>query len=425
MRILWIAPNGGLMPIKNGKSYNGGGWIAGLQTALILYSNGKQYKLGIVYPTEEKRDFKIEKDGCTYYPIYSKKSLLTKIADRFRWKESSKNMEPYKQAIDDFKPDIIHVFGVELPYSSIIGQTRIPTVVHLQGFLNPCLNAYFPPGMSIQSLIKTSSLFKEVLGVGISYKHKFLSILAKKELKALSMSQFVMGRTVWDNHITDLLTNDAKYFHVDEVLRSNFYAVPKWKPKYDEHTIKIVTTISPTTYKGLDLILKTALLMDKLKIGYSWDVIGITDSNDFLRLFGKQYRVDYKKQNITFCGRKSADEIIESILNSDLYVHPSYIDNSPNSVCEAQMLGIPVVACNVGGVSSLIENGVTGILIPANAPYELAYIIKHYLDIPIVQLSHNEIEMAEKRHNRREIVNTLFACYNECLKSIEYQDPKN
>ena len=416
MRILWIAPNGGLMPTKKGKSYNGGGWIAGLQTALMLYGDWKHYEFGIAFPTEEKRDFKIEKDGCTYYPIYSKKSLFTKIADRFRWKESNENMESYKQAINDFKPDVIHVFGVELPHSSIIGQTNIPTVVHLQGFLNPLLNAYFPPGMAFRSLIKNSSLFKEVIGVGFSYKHKILRTLAQKELKALSMSQFVMGRTVWDNRMTDLLTNDAKYFYVDEVLRPNFYAAPKWEHKYDGHTIKIVTTISPTTYKGLDLILKTALLMDKLKIGYSWDVIGITGSNDLLRLFGKQYRIDYKKQNITFCGRKSADEIIESILNSDLYVHPSYIDNSPNSVCEAQMLGIPVVACNVGGVSSLIENGVTGILIPANAPYELAYIIKHYLDIPIAQLSHNEIEMAEKRHDRRNIVNALFACYGECIK---------
>lgn len=416
IRILWIAPNGGLMPTKNGKSYNGGGWIAGLQTALILYSNGTQYKLGIAFPTEEKRDFKIEKDGCTYYPVYSRKSLLTKITDRFRWKGSNENMESYKQAIKDFKPNIIHVFGVELPHSNIIGQTNIPTVVHLQGFLNPCLNAYFPPGMAVQSLIKKSSIFKEILGIGISYKYKAFRSLAKKELKVLSMSQFVMGRTEWDNHITDLLTNGAKYFHVDEVLRPNFYSAPKWKYRYDGNTIRIVTTISPSTYKGLDLILKTALLMNKLKIRYSWTVVGITSGDDYVRLFKKQYKIDYSKQNITFWGRKSADEIIELMMKSDLYIHPSYIDNSPNSVCEAQMLGIPVVACNVGGVSSLIKNGITGLLIPANAPYELVYIIKHYIDIPMEQLSHNEIEMAEKRHDRRNVVNALFACYEECLK---------
>ena len=60
------------------------------------------------------------------------------------------------------------------------------------------------------------------------------------------------------------------------------------------------------------------------------------------------------------------------MLSCTAYVHPSYIDNSPNSVCEAQVLGVPVVATDVGGVPSIVENGKTGWLVPANDPVATA-----------------------------------------------------
>jgi len=62
-------------------------------------------------------------------------------------------------------------------------------------------------------------------------------------------------------------------------------------------------------------------------------------------------------------GSLEVNEMVEAMKISRFMVHPSYIDNSPNSICEAQILGLPVVATNVGGVESLIENGKTGLLI--------------------------------------------------------------
>lgn len=414
MRIFWITPNSGLMPAGNKKSYNGGGWIAGLQAALQLYGEG--CILGIAFPCYEKKPFKLVKDGCLYYPIYSRKSFVRKVMNRLKWKNGSDNLILFKQALNDFKPDIVHVFGVELPYSPIIREINSPTIVHLQGFLNPCLNAYFPPGVSLENLLRYSNWIKELLGIGFAFKYKVFKLSANKERKIWSDCRFVMGRTQWDKQLTDLLTRNARYFHVEEVLRPSFYAAPKWRYRYNGDIINLVTTISPATYKGLDLIIKTALLMEELKICYNWIIIGVDDKNELVHILKKQYKVKHRELSLSFCGIKNADEIIDLIMKSDLYVCPSYIDNSPNSICEAQMLGIPIVACNVGGVSSLIENGVTGFLIPANAPYELTYIIKHYTEYSIKELSNNEIKMAEKRHDKKTIVNALLVSYNECIE---------
>jgi len=49
---------------------------------------------------------------------------------------------------------------------------------------------------------------------------------------------------------------------------------------------------------------------------------------------------------------------------------------------EAQAAGLPVVASRVGGIPSLIEDGKTGILVPAGSPDDLAKAIKAMLNDP-------------------------------------------
>lgn len=414
MRVLWIASSEGLFAATSERSYNGGGWIAGLQTAVNLYYN--DISLGLAFLTHKKLPFKVEKDNCIYYPVNDNKSFLEKIVDRITPRDTKPHYIEYLKIIEDFKPDILHIFGVELPYSYLVGLTDIPIVVHLQGFLNPYLNAYFPPGMNENSLLQSSKKIKEILGLGFIYNYKTFKRNANKEIGVLSKCKNVMGRTLWDRQIADLMTDKACYYHVDEVLRDSFYCAEKWKyRKKNTGDIRIVSTISQTMYKGLDLIFKTVNLLERFGVKYTWDIIGVNRDSNFVKLFEKHYGFSIKEYNLNFCGRKNSEEIIDIILQSDLYVHPSYIDNSPNSVCEAQFLGIPVVACNVGGVSSLIENSRTGFLIPANSPYELSYIIKHYDEYDLETISKNEIQMAEKRHNRETIVTTLISCYQNSI----------
>jgi glycosyltransferase involved in cell wall biosynthesis len=47
---------------------------------------------------------------------------------------------------------------------------------------------------------------------------------------------------------------------------------------------------------------------------------------------------------------------------ADVYVHPSTIDNLPNTVMEAMACGTPCVAFDIGGISDMIEHGTNGYL---------------------------------------------------------------
>jgi glycosyltransferase involved in cell wall biosynthesis len=81
-------------------------------------------------------------------------------------------------------------------------------------------------------------------------------------------------------------------------------------------------------------------------------------------------------------------------------------------------MGVPIIACNVGGISSLVDDGKDGFLVPSNDPYLLAS--------RIVELSNNEPylkiiskqakEKAQKRHSKENISNQLINTYSFIAK---------
>lgn len=227
-----------------------------------------------------------------------------------------------------------------------------------------------------------------------------------------------MGRTFWDKSISHLLAPQASYFHVDEILRPCFYDTQPWT--YRQHDrLQIVSTISGSIYKGLDLVLKTATLLHQ-HIGnrFTWRIIGLHSGDKLIAFFESCTKKSCKNHNIVFEGTYTAAQLIESLRQAAVFVHPSYIDNSPNSVCEAQMLGMPVIACQVGGVSTLIDHDSNGILVPPNAPYELASsIIALTSDKNKLSLLGQQARItALARHNRLKTLQALMAVYQTILK---------
>ncbi|MGH7234237.1 MAG: glycosyltransferase, partial [Candidatus Saccharimonadales bacterium] len=53
-------------------------------------------------------------------------------------------------------------------------------------------------------------------------------------------------------------------------------------------------------------------------------------------------------------------------------IHPSYHEGFGLSLVEAEMCGLPIVACNVGSIPEIIEDGVNGILVQPKNSKDLA-----------------------------------------------------
>ncbi len=420
MRILWLSPTKGLLMNKFTNFDNsGGGWVSSLQS---LVESEQNIDLGLCYLSEKQYVNEVY-NGTHYFSIKSeKKSLFQKIKNYYggyKKIEENKYVHKIKNVIEEFNPDIIHIFGFENPLATIIGKTDIPIIIHIQGLLGPINNAFYPVDFNKSSFYFPIKLREWILRNGYIYAKNSMEVRAKFEKNLFKKTKHLMGRTEWDYQVSNFLTNETKYYHVNEVMRKHFYDnMGKWnylkKNKY-----YIVTTISDTIYKGLDLILKTAyLLKNHSNINFEWKVIGINKNDSIISFFEKKIKVSSEKINVKYLGSKNAEELCDIELKSDVYVHPSYIDNSPNSLCEAQLLGLPIIATNVGGVSSLVENNISGILVPANAPYELAYHLKalYYNKTLCEALSKNAKEKSNIRHNKTIILQELIKSYKDIIK---------
>jgi len=73
------------------------------------------------------------------------------------------------------------------------------------------------------------------------------------------------------------------------------------------------------------------------------------------------------------------EDIPEILTASDIFVLATNWEGLPRSIIEAMMVGLPVVATEVGGVPELVENEVTGFLIPPRDPDALAEVLQRLI----------------------------------------------
>lgn len=67
---------------------------------------------------------------------------------------------------------------------------------------------------------------------------------------------------------------------------------------------------------------------------------------------------------VNFCGRLDNAEIPALYASADCLLNPSTVDNMPISILESFASGVPVVSTDAGGIPDLVDNGVSGLLVP-------------------------------------------------------------
>ena len=175
----------------------------------------------------------------------------------------------------------------------------------------------------------------------------------------------------------------------------------------------LVTTGACYSIKGPDVVLKTAkLIRENTDYQVEWKWIGGTDEE--IKEFERLTKVKAHEVGLRMMGTLSASEMIRELLSSDMYVHTSYSDNSPNAVCEAQYLGMPVIATDTGGVISLFsEQYDKNMMVPMNDPFYLASKIIELRedDAKAKCLAEDNWTVAHQRHDVERISKQLKDTY--------------
>ena len=387
-----------------------GGWQDSLETLVREMPN---IELSVAFPSSQKNDIVKKCGGVTYIPILLEYSLLEKIKAKWTWNiYAEKVCEAAFEVVNNVKPDIIHCFGSEWLWGLVALKTNTPCVVHIQGSIVPYMNAQFPPGYNEYTVAEVLGLKKLIT---IKKQRMLTQSWVKQETRLWKAVKYYMGRTDWDCSLTKIMNPNACYFHVDEALREIFYCQEKSWSYPKSKTIRLFSTGCTTFWKGPDMMLKTARILKNNGVDFEWIVAGKMDV--YLRKIVEHHeKCRFEDVNIKLIGFTKPEKLISYLCDSTMYVHTAYIENSPNSICEAQILGVPIISTNVGGISTIL--GGNGILVPANDPWQMAY--------SILELAKNKNEMikfsqggkiiANKRHSPSLIRKQLMNCYSSILK---------
>jgi glycosyltransferase involved in cell wall biosynthesis len=336
----------------------------------------------------EKEVDEFERDGIHFVFIRTPRfryDLLTLYRLRLKW-----FLDYLSKKRCDF--DLIHVHGTEHQYEYIAERLGVPYIISIQGIINLCRPFY------------TNKLSPMYVGWYLTSGH---------EKTGIKKAKYFFCRTHWDTQFVKELNPEAEIFHNWEIIREDFF-----EDLHNPASRTLVFMGGTSLFKGIREALRCLYVLKSEGIKFRLQICGRGQWGE-ISPFVKENCLNIDREDIEFLGFLTAKELSVVFRNSFCLLHPSYMDNSPNSVCEAQVAGLPVVASNVGGVSSLIEDGKTGLLVKRYDYKNLAnQVMRLTNDKNLYEsISQNARTVARKRHHRDTIVSKTLDAYAFVMNS--------
>lgn len=333
----------------------------------------------------------------------------------------------FEGIFQDAAPDMIHIFGTEFPHClAAVKAFHHPqkTLIGIQGLCGKIAEMYragLPENVfrqvSFRDMLRQDSMRQQQ---GKFYRR------AENERQALLLTDHITGRTEFDRLETAKINPRAQYHPMNETMRQEFYDGEWVIEKTERHSIFLGQGDYPL--KGMHFLLEA---MGRLKENYpdlklyvaGNSIISHETAKEKCKLsaYGKYLLVLIRlyelQDKVIVLGKLSAEEMKAQFLRSSVFVCASALENSPNTIGEAMLLGVPVVASRTGGIPSMVEDGVTGLLFRNEDADDLADSIERiWSDEELAkELSRHERIRASHVHDGYKNYERLLEIYQEIL----------
>ncbi len=383
------------------------GWLTGCLNRITgNKKDDERIELGVCFPAEGEIAGSSEViDGITWYGF---KEDLTRPEKYDSGMESR-----FRDILEDFKPDVLHIFGTEFPHSlAMIKAFGNPdrVLLGIQGVCSVIAREYMA---GIPEEVQRSATFRDrIKEDSLLQQQEKYKLRAEHEREAILLAGNISGRTTFDRTETQAINPGARYFDINETMRPCFY-MGKWSDKRCEaHSIFLSQGDYPL--KGFHFMLKAMTeILEKYPDAHLYvagnNIIGKGQSKYpyFVRAsaYGKYIKSLISKgklkKKVTMLGMLDDVGMKEQLLKCSVFVCPSVIENSPNSLGEAMLLGVPVVASRTGGIPDMVNEHKDGILFETGNVEELAKSIMQLWDEPVIAAVYGDNASAHARitHN--------------------------
>lgn len=342
------------------------GWLSGIFERVL--QKEAPFELGVCFPAMGEvagmQDGKMVLQGVACYAFSEDLGHPERYDDRMEGR--------FAEILQDFQPDILHIFGTEFPHSlaavRAFGKPE-QTLIGIQGLCSEIAKIYMAGlpekvqrQVTFRDLIRKDSLRQQ--------QEKFV-LRGKNEIKAIQGCGNITGRTRFDREGTAAVNPRAVYYPMNETMRGEFYR-GRWEmERCEKHSLFLGQGDYPL--KGMHFVLQAmAQLLPEypdLKLYVAGNsVIGHETWKQRLKLpaYGK-YLLELIRRygledRVIMLGKLDAEQMKERFLACHTFICPSVLENSPNTVGEAMLLGVPVAASDAGGIPDMVTDGKDGIL---------------------------------------------------------------
>ncbi len=315
--------------------------------------------------------------------------------------------EWFRQELRIFQPDVIHSWGVEYDHALAMVNAAeqegmlehmAASIQGLCGFLAEHYTDGLPErvvnSVTFRDLLRRDNIARQ--------REKFV-LRGKLEAQAVKKLHHVIGRTDWDYEKTAQWNPNRQYHFCNETLREPFYE-GQWNYKSCRRHHVFASSCS-YPIKGFHYLLEAFPEVLKEYPDATLSVTGRSflpkdlkgklrqgSYEAYLARLTKRYHLEDK---IEFLGDLSVEEMKQALLNANVFVLSSTMENSPNSLGEAMLLGVPSVASDVGGVRNLLEDGLEGFVYPSGDGKALA---KHIVTVFAMEDRAEALGQAARKH---------------------------
>jgi glycosyltransferase involved in cell wall biosynthesis len=319
--------------------------------------------------------------------------------------------------LSEWRPDLIHVHGSENYFGllSARGLVHAPTLIALQGLLNPYVRTVWGP-LGLARVLRIDRPLDWFRATGLIGLKRQWSLGAEVETEILRGNQWFAGRTAWDKAQLHAANPNGHYRVLHELLRPEFGSTTWALDKMERHTIFFGNLVGP--HKGGDVLVDAIRIVQRFVPDVRLRVAGsMATRSGYARHLLAAIRRAGLTERFEFLGYIDAGRMARELARAHVFASASFMDNSPNAVGEAMRVGAPCVCSYVGGLPSLGRDGKEMVFFPAGDPESLAAaILAVFADDGLAQsLSLAAREKARAFHDPASTMQQLRAIYAEML----------
>lgn len=284
---------------------------------------------------------------------------ITKALSVIYNKQNKKKME---EALDEFKPDIVHLNNFQRQLSASI--------------IDPCIERNIPivfTAHDVQAICPAILMMDSNKNICEDcMNHKYMNCIKKKCIKNSTLKSILgayENRYYYKKHI---YTNKINYI----ITPSNFYkgkfiedGISKDKIDYIHNFIDMNEYDIKTEDEGYALyfgrlsrekgILNLINAFAKTKKGNLY-IAGTGPEEEKIKEIIKNNKIEDRVKLLGFLNK---DEMREATRKAKFIVIPSiWYENCPYSAIETQAIGKPIIGANIGGIPELVKNKENGLI---------------------------------------------------------------